>query len=150
MKTASLAWVIAALVAAGCEPQEPAKPKEAKPSQQEHSFAQNAIRGREIQENQNDLRQIALLFKTFEVDMNHVPRSQDEFVDYIKKDAPNLVAKLKDGTFVLVFERTPGGENPIVAYEKTPDLNHRQIAARSDATVTLMEAKDLEAALKKK
>jgi hypothetical protein len=137
-----------AMLIAGCSKESAMEKAVAK---QPPSVAVHLQRMRQTQEAQNDLRQIALFYQTFEGDMGHFPRSREEFVDYIRRDAPNLVKLLNDGTYNLIF--TPRGlqrSDSVIAYEQEADVNGRHLVARADATVTLCSSKDLSNALKKK
>jgi hypothetical protein len=64
----------------------------------------------------NDLRQIHTFYKTYEATFNYPPRSQKEFVAYIKKDAPALAGHIEKGYFVILPNVKGGGTN-IVAYQ---------------------------------
>lgn len=141
-----LASAMAALCCVGCQKRDVAKAEDTKPT-----LAAQMVRVQNVEESQNDLRQVALFFKTYEGDMGHPPANMEEFIHYIQKDAPNLVGPLKDGKFVLVFEKHPGEQgNRIVAYEAKADLNDRHLVARADASVTLEKTAELNAALGKK
>ena len=164
MRAPSLVVVLAvpalAVVIAGCSKKQssnggPAADRqgwvEQQAAKQPPSVAVHLIRARQIQEAQNDLRQIGLFYQTFDGDMGHPPATLEEFTHYIQKDAPSLVKLLNDGTYQLVF--MPRGQqrsDSIIAYEKDADVNGRHLVARADATVTMCSSKDLSEILKKK
>jgi hypothetical protein len=96
---------------------------------------------------QNDLRQLALFYKTCEADYGRV-KSVEEFKRYIKRDAPKLVQALEDKVYIVV-PNVRGGAGTIVAYEKTPDAAKQHIVAMGDGTISQMSTQQLQAALKK-
>jgi hypothetical protein len=96
----------------------------------------------------NDLRQICLFYKTFEVELGKPPKALPDFLDYIKRDAPALHKALADGKYVLVLGKKVGA-NQVLAYEKKPDNNGFHAVVRGDQSVTTLTRKGLKEALKK-
>jgi hypothetical protein len=96
----------------------------------------------------NDLRQISLFYKTFEVEFGKPPQTLPDFLNYIKRDAPALHKALADGKYVLVLGKKVGA-NQVLAYEKKPDSKGFHAVVRGDQSVTTLTRKGLKEALKK-
>jgi hypothetical protein len=95
---------------------------------------------------QNDLRNVATFYNTFFAEMGRGPKTVDEFMQYIMRDARQLHQVLSEGYYVLVLVARPGGAT-ILAYEKTPDAQGLQMAVRGDGSVSSMTAQELQKAL---
>ncbi len=94
----------------------------------------------------NDLRQIGLFYKTFEVEFGRAPKALPEFLGYIKRDAPALHRALGNGTYVLVLGKKVGA-NGVLAYEKKADSKGFHTVVRGDQSVTILTTKALKKAL---
>ena len=96
---------------------------------------------------QNDLRQLALFYKTYEAEFGSV-KSADALKNYIKRDAPKLYQALDEKVYVVV-PNVRAASGSVVAYEKTADAAQQHIVAMGDATISQMSTAELQAALKK-
>jgi hypothetical protein len=112
------------------------------------SFLKEGPSARAGVKEKNDLRQIGLFYKTFEVEFGKPPRALPEFLDYIKRDAPALHKALAGGKYVLVLGKKVGA-NQVLAYEKKPDNKGFHAVVHGDQSVTTLTKKGLKEALKK-
>jgi hypothetical protein len=96
---------------------------------------------------QNDLRQLALLYKTCEAEFGRV-RSAEAFKNYIKRDARNLYKALEDNVYVVV-PSARADSNTVVAYERAADGADQHIVAMGDGSVRTMSTQQLRAAVPK-
>jgi hypothetical protein len=94
----------------------------------------------------NELHQIALFYQQFNTEMGRSPGKVEEFIDYIKRDAPRATKNLQDGAYVLVLNARMGS-NSVLSYEKEPDRNGIQYVALGDGSVQKMTPEQLKAAL---
>lgn len=119
-------------------------------SKEPPGIAAHVIRGKELQEAQNDLRQLALFYRTYETEAGRPPETLTEVTEYVRKDMPTLAKRLDEGHYVMELgtKRTP--ETRVLAYEKEPDLNGAQLVAMTDGTVNRMSPTELKAALGKR
>jgi hypothetical protein len=92
------------------------------------------------------LRQLAILYKTCELDQGRV-RSAEAFKQYIKRNARELYKALEDNLYVIVPNVT-ADSNHVVAYERTPDAARQHVVAMGDGSVHTMSSEQLQAALK--
>jgi|SRR5579884_2522002 len=80
---------------------------------------------------ENQLHQIGILLKGYETDFNRYPTRLDDFLEYIKRDAPREYESLKTGYFVMTLDPRPTSEKGIV-YEKDPDLSGMHLVLMGD------------------
>jgi hypothetical protein len=96
---------------------------------------------------QNDLKQIALLYRLYVTDPGK--HTEQGFKDYIQRDAQKLVQALDQRIYVLVMPRDLSSAN-IVAYEKAADGYGRHYAVMGDGSVAdPMSTQQLDEQLKK-
>ncbi len=105
-------------------------------------------RGKERLVNQNDLNQLALL--CFQYYQDQAPADLQQLKSMIQKDAPNIYRKIDQGQIVLLHHKKITSDM-VIAYEKEPDLNGKQLAAMGDGkSVNSMTAAELQKALQVK
>jgi hypothetical protein len=156
MKAMNVMPVIAILVLAGCgraatEPPAPAPQGQINPAGQQPPAPLSQVGLKRVIDRpavQNDLRQLALFYKTCEAEFGKV-RSVEAFKGYIKRDAPKLVQALTDNVYVVV-PNARAASGVVIAYEKTPDAAGQHIVAMGDGVITQMSTQQLQAALQGK
>lgn len=133
--------VAAALAGAGCVKVDTEPATDQKPGVGAH-----VARGKERQENQNLLRQIALLYQIYHTNLGGARPDLEAFKEGIRKEARKEYEALQEGRFVM-RPITNLGSTTVLAYEKDPDLNGNRLVAFADATVKLMSEQEFQAAL---
>jgi hypothetical protein len=93
-------------------------------------------------ERQNELRQIAIYFNLFNDERKKNPKSDEEFIDYIKRDHGALATAIKDKYYILNLKVNVRNANGIVAYESLIDAGGYQ-AARVDGSVMAIPEDEL-------
>lgn len=120
----------------------PAAAREGRPG-----VAAHVIRGREMQDVQNDLRQLAIFYQVFEVEAGRPPKTLDELRDSISKAMPALAQQIEEGRYVVELGGKGESGTRVLAYEKTPDLNGVHLVVLTDGSVSRMTPQELKAAL---
>ncbi len=131
----------------GCAPKQTEKP--ATPAGEQHSVAAHVVRGKELQEAQNDLRQLGQFYQAFITEMNRAPKTLHELEDYLRKDMPALATRLEEGRYIVELHAHLTEPTRVLAYEKDPDLNGMQVFVRTDGSVDKLRAAELKALLGK-
>ena len=72
-------------------------------------------------ERQNELRQIGIFFNQLYIETNKNPRTKEEFIDYIKRDAGSIAQALKDDYYILNLKVNMRDANAVIAYESLQD-----------------------------
>lgn len=94
-------------------------------------------------ERQNDLKQIAIYFRTFTDERNGKnPKTDDEFIDYIKREANHLAKAIAEKYYILNLKVNMRNANGIIAYESLIDAGGYQ-AARVDGSVQAIPEDEL-------
>jgi hypothetical protein len=83
----------------------------------------------------NDIRQLALLYRTYSLDFNRPPASLAEFKAYIQRDARKLASQLDEGLYVVVWNVRDLSSNSLIAYESKPDEQGVRLVAMGDGDV---------------
>jgi hypothetical protein len=91
---------------------------------------------------QNELRQIATYFKNFELDNNRAPRTDEEFINYIQREARDLAEAVKEKYYVLNLKVNMREASSVVAYEALTDAGGHQ-TVRVDASVAAVPVDEL-------
>src|SRR5262249_52243336 len=81
--------------------------------------AQNVRQGAVRQGNKAMLHDLGLLFQNFQGENGRPPKNKDEFITYIKRDAPKTVEALQDETYIVRWN-TPMSSNNVLVYERNP------------------------------
>ncbi len=98
-------------------------------------------------ERQNELRQIGLFFRNFEIENNRNPRTDQEFIQYIQRDAPVIAKAIQDKYYILNLKvKMKGGSSGVIAWEYPAD-GPGHLVVRVDASVSPMSAEELKKAL---
>ena len=105
-----------------------------KPNPQPKGLVQSVRAAAYRPERQNELRQIGLFFRHYEVEQNRTPRTEEEFIDYIKRDASGIAQALKDKYYILNLKVNIRDSNSVIAYESLTDSGGHQ-AVRVDGSV---------------
>jgi hypothetical protein len=104
-------------------------------------------RGKEKRSLQNDINQLAKLMQTYEVEFGRVPKTKEEFVTYIQRDAAHIVRAINDNEIVVLWGQ-PMRSGIVIAYEREPDLHGTHVVAYGDASTPTISTAQLQAALK--
>ena len=95
---------------------------------------------------QNDFENLKLYFFTYDTEMGKPPASWKDFKPYIVRDGPaSLVSGIENGRYVVIWKTKPSSKN-VLAYEKQPDVNGRQIVLFGDRIETI-DSEELKKAL---
>lgn len=98
----------------------------------------NVQAGKQRQSAKGLMENIGLFYHQFNTENGRSPRSQKEFTDYIKKDAPHVVKAIEDATITVVWN-APLSTNTILAYEKEPyGANKARLVMRGDKSMEVM------------
>jgi hypothetical protein len=111
------------------------------------SAGQNVRQGVARQANKTTLHQLGLFFQNFNGENGRPPRNKEEFITYIKQDAPKYVEELQDETYVVRWN-TPMSSNNILIYERYPLSNGTRLVLLGDGSVHTMTEQEFQAALK--
>jgi hypothetical protein len=152
----SIAGTILVLVLAGCH----SSKKDTAPEPQGNPLrpdaaggapAQGAVRrGAQRVVNEELLRQFGIYYNAYRSEKGNVPRTLDEFRNYLKEDpnARNQVLAIDKGWLVWVFDPPPNS-NQVLAYEKDEfQLWHNRLVLLGGGAVQMMTLDDFQAALK--
>ena len=90
----------------------------------------------------NDLREIARFFNLYVNDIGRNPKTEDEFVQYLQRDAPKIAEALREKYYVVNLKAKVASSQSVVAYEKLTEANCHQ-TARGDCSVSLVTPEDL-------
>lgn len=82
----------------------------------------------------NELRQIGIFFNQLYIETNKNPRTKEEFIDYIKRDAGSIAQALQEDYYLLNLKVNMRDANAVIAYESLQDQGGFQ-AVRVDASV---------------
>ncbi|MCS7047403.1 MAG: hypothetical protein NZO58_13680, partial [Gemmataceae bacterium] len=97
-------------------------------------------------ERQNELRTIAMFFTQFHTEFNRNPRTEDEFIQYLQREAPKIAEALREKYYVLNLRARLTSDSAI-AYESLTEANCHQ-TARGDGSVGLVSPEDLQRMLR--
>jgi hypothetical protein len=137
--------LIVGMLAAGCirksEPKDPPPP----PFQRNEASLAGMVK-QERMKIQNDFENLKLYFTTYELDTGKPPGNWEEFKPYIAQEGPaSLVSGIEKGRYMVVWKTKVSSKN-VLAYEKQPDINGKQIVLFGDRIET-MPSEDLKKAL---
>ncbi|GEM_PF-6895090 len=90
----------------------------------------------------NELRQIGIFFNQLCIEMNKNPRTKEEFIDYIKRDASSIAQALKDDYYILNLKVNMRDANAVIAYESLQDQGGYQ-SVRVDGSVAPIPLEEL-------
>jgi hypothetical protein len=112
------------------------------------SAGQNVRQGAVRQGNKNTLHQVGQFITEFSLQNGgRTPKSREEFVTYIKRDAPKIAEEVQDETYVF-FWSTPLSSNKVLAYERNALSNGTRLVLKGDGSVHTMTEQEFQAALK--
>jgi hypothetical protein len=97
-------------------------------------------------ERQNELKQIGLFFHAYVTEHNHNPRTDDDFVKYIEREARQIGEAIKDKYYVLNLKAKITGAG-VIAYEPLLDRGCH-LSVRTDGSVDLLSPEELQNLLK--
>jgi hypothetical protein len=98
---------------------------------------------------QNDFENLKLYYALYETQMGKPPNSWKDFKNYIGHEAPaSLVSGIEEGRYVVVWKAKPSSKN-VLAYEKQPDVNGKQVVLFGDRIETISK-EELKKALENK
>lgn len=126
---------------------EPPRPEARSAGEIIGNAAQNVRQGAQRQGNKGMLHDLGLLFQNFFSENGRPPKNKDEFITYIKKDAPKTVEALQDETY-LVRWNTPMNSNNVLVYERYALSNGTRLVLKGDGSVHTMTEQEFQAALK--
>jgi len=156
MKTNMLAttagFLLACLLTSGCakksEPEQ-AEQKHAAPPFQRNEASLAGMVKQERTKIQNDFENLKLYYVLYETQMGKPPISWKDFKSYIGHEAPaSLVSGIEDGRYLVVWKTKPSSKN-VLAYEKQPDVNGKQVVLFGDRIETISK-EELKKALESK
>lgn len=130
------------------QPQEPDEPEEAKPlpkqKAQPKSLAQNIRQAALRPERQNELKTIGTFFKLFYDTNNKNPRTEKEFLDSMRRDAPVVVKAIEKKEYILNLNvnMRSGAPRGIIAYDPLIDGPGHQ-AVGTDLSVSPIPTAEL-------
>lgn len=110
-----LSLLTGAALLAGCGHNPFAEEKKATAPEQ-MGLAEKIAKQADLPDFGNDLRQIAIFYRTYEIELNHPPRDQKAFEAYIQKQAPQLASAIQKGYYVIVPNMKLSANN-IIAYQ---------------------------------
>ena len=133
------------MLASGCTKKSESKDPPPPPFQRNEASLAGMVK-QERTKIQNDFENLKLYFATWEIDRGKPPASWEEFKPYIVRDGPaSLVSGIENGRYVVVWKTKPSSKN-VLAYEKQPDVNGKQIVLFGDRIETI-PSEDLKKAL---
>jgi len=133
------------VLATGCTRKSESKDPPAPPFQRNEASLAGMVK-QERMIIQNDFENLKLYFTTYELDTGKPPTSWQEFKPYVAQEGPaSLVSGIEKGRYVVVWKTKVSSKN-VLAYEKQPDVNGKQIVLFGDRIET-MHAEDLKKAL---
>lgn len=97
-------------------------------------------------ERQNELKQIGLFYHSYVGEFNHNPRTDDDFVKYIERDARQIAEAIKEKYYVLNLKAKITGAG-VIAYEPLLDRGCH-LSVRTDGSVDLLSPEELQNLLK--
>lgn len=95
----------------------------------------------------NELKQIGLFYRNYEVERNRPPAKAEDFLAYMQRDAPDIAEAIKVGHYQIVPNVRPSSEK-VIAYEQQPDRAGNHYVTKGDTSVVPMTTPELLAALK--
>ena len=99
---------------------------------------------------QNDFRNLAIYYKTYETEMGKPPSKWQDLKSYIGNQGPaSLVSGIDDGRYVVVWKAKPGAHR-VLAYEKTADVRGNQVVLYAGGSISTITSEELEKALEDK
>jgi hypothetical protein len=110
------------------------------------SAGQNVRQGVERQKAKGILENIGLFYQQYHLDNGKVPANENEFINYIQREAPHVVEAIKNGYFVVNWG-SPLDGNRVLAYEKTSYAGARTVLLGT-RTIKVMPDAEFEAALR--
>lgn len=95
-----------------------------------------------------DLKSIALFYQTYNAEKGKPPQSVEVFLNYIKRDAPQLEKWIKDGYYKVLANVKPGQEK-IVAYQDRNAKGGKHLVVLANGSVQEMSADALRVQIEK-
>jgi hypothetical protein len=135
----------AGMLASGCLRKSESKDPPPPPFQRNEASLAGMVK-QERTKIQNDFENLKLYFMTYETEMGKPPASWEDFKPYIVRDGPaSLVSGIENGRYVILWKTKPSSKN-VMAYEKQPDVNGKQIVLFGDRIETI-DSEELKKAL---
>jgi hypothetical protein len=97
---------------------------------------------------QNDLRQLAILYKDYQIISPRGATNVKAFADYIRRDARHIAEALDKKVYHLVLRVRPGA-NTVLAFEVAGDEDGKHIAVMNDGSVQTLKHEQVEQYWKK-
>jgi hypothetical protein len=95
---------------------------------------------------ENQLHQIGVMLQTYNTENNGYPTRLEDFLNYIKRDAPREHTSLQTGYFVMTLNPRPAPGTAVV-YEKDPDMSGMRLVVMTDGSVQRMNESQFKAAV---
>jgi hypothetical protein len=95
---------------------------------------------------ENQLHQIGVMLQTYSSENSQYPTRLDDFLNYIKRDAPREHQSLQTGYFVMTLNPRPMAATATV-YEKDPDTSGMRLVLMGDGSVQRMNEGQFKAAV---
>lgn len=111
------------------------------------SAGQNVRQGAARQGNKVMLHDLGVFFQHFNNENGRPPANKDEFITYIKRDAPKTVEALQDETYVVHW-KMPMQSNNILVYERFALSNGTRLVLKGDGSVHTMTEQEFKEAMK--
>jgi hypothetical protein len=145
-------FLLVCLPTTGCakksEPEAEQKPA-APPFQRNEASLAGMVK-QERSKIQNDFKNLAIYYQTYETEMGKPPSKWEDFKSYIVRDGPaSLVSGIEDGRYVVRW-KTKLSSHGVLAYEKQPDVRGRQVVVYGDGHIETIEAEELKKVLENK
>jgi hypothetical protein len=133
------------VLAAGCTRKSESKDPPPPPFQRNEASLAGMVK-QERTKIQNDFENLKTYYWDYEITMGKPPAKWEDFKPYIVRDGPaSLVSGIENGRYVVVWKAKPSSKN-VLAYEKQPDVNGKQIVLFGDRIETIA-SEDLKKAL---
>ena len=94
----------------------------------------------------NQLHQIGVMLQTYNSENSQYPTRLEDFLNYIKRDAPREHESLQTGYFVMTLNPRPAAGTAVV-YEKDPDTIGMRVVLMGDGSVQRMNEGQFKAAV---
>ena len=91
----------------------------------------------------NDLKQIGILYKTYQTENGKSPGSQAAFAKYIKTSSNKLYNQITIEKKYVIIPNAPQSSTTIIAYHKVPDPSGNYMVARGDGAAVSVSASEL-------
>jgi hypothetical protein len=147
---AAVMGIAASLSTVGCSKKNREEEKPAPPPFQRNEGSLAGMVKQERTKIQNDFTNLAYYYLTYESENGKPPSKWEEFKPYIVRDGPaSLVSGIEEGRYVVLWKTKPSS-NKVLAYEKQPDVNGKQVVVYGDKHIVTISSEELKKALEEK